>query len=166
VGDHQREWENPLMSRGLAGTIIGIFWLWGANAMAADGLITVPSSYGPKETMDRLETEVRAKGMTIFARIDHAAGAAQVGLPLRPTELLIFGSAKAGTPLMQANQEIGIDLPLKALVWEDAAGKTWLSYNGPSWLAKRHGLGPDMNPIIDAMVAVLSAVAKKVTERP
>jgi uncharacterized protein (DUF302 family) len=150
----------------LGAAIIGIFWLWGANAMAADGLITVPSSYGPKETMDRLETEVRAKGMTIFARIDHAAGAAQVGLPLRPTELLIFGSAKAGTPLIQSNQEIGIDLPLKALVWEDAAGKTWLSYNGPSWLAKRHGLGPEANRTIDAMVAALSAVAKKVTERP
>ena len=89
----------------------------------------------------RLETELTAKGMTIFARIDHAAGAAQVGLPLRPTGLLIFGSAKAGTPLMQSNQEIGIDLPLKALVWEDAAGKTWLSYNNPSWLARRPGSG-------------------------
>jgi uncharacterized protein (DUF302 family) len=147
-------------------TIIGIFWLWEAYAMAADGLITVPSSHGSKETMDRLETEVRAKGMTIFARIDHAAGATQVGLPLRPTELLIFGSAKAGTPLMQSNQAVGIDLPLKALVWEDAAGKTWLSYNDPSWLAKRHGLGPDRDQTIAAMVAGLSAVAKKVTERP
>jgi uncharacterized protein (DUF302 family) len=134
--------------------------------MAADGLITIPSSSGPKETMKRLETELTAKGMTIFARIDHAAGAAQVGLPLRPTGLLIFGSAKAGTPLMQSNQEIGIDLPLKALVWEDAAGKTWLSYNNPSWLAKRHGLGPDMDQTIAAMAIGLSAVAKKVTERP
>jgi uncharacterized protein (DUF302 family) len=116
--------------------------------------------------MDRLESEITARGMTVFARIDHTAGAAQVGLPLRPTELLIFGSAKAGTPLMQSNQEIGIDLPLKALVWEDAAGKTWLTYNDPRWIAKRHGLGPDMNPTIDAMLAGLSAVAKKVTERP
>src|SRR6476620_5578992 len=127
--------------------------------MSADGLITLKSRHGPKETMDRLEAAVKAKGLTVFARIDHAAGAAQVGRPLRPTELLIFGSAKAGTPLMQANQEIGIDLPLKALVWEDAAGKTWLSYNDPSWLAKRNGLGPDTNPTIDAMVAGLSAVA-------
>jgi uncharacterized protein (DUF302 family) len=86
-------------------TIIGV-WLFGAYAMAADGLITLPSGLGPKETMDRLEAEVRAKGMTVFARIDHAAGAAEVGLPLRPTELLIFGSAKAGTPLMQASQTI------------------------------------------------------------
>ena len=90
--------------------------------MAADGLITMSSNYGPKETMDGLETEITARGMTVFAHVDHAAGAAQVGLTLRPTELLIFGSAKAGTPLMQFNQQIGIDLPLKALVWEDAAG--------------------------------------------
>jgi len=134
--------------------------------MAADGLITIPSNFGPKETVDRLETEITAKGLTIFARIDHAVGAAQVDLPLRPTELLIFGSAKAGTPLMQSNQKVGIDLPLKALVWEDAAGKTWLTYNDPRWIAKRHGLGPDMNPTIDAMLAGLSAVAKKMTERP
>ena len=109
--------------------------------MTADGLATIPSSFGPKETMDRLEAEIKARGMTVFARIDHAAGAAEAGLPLRPTELVIFGSAKAGTPLMQANQEIGIDLPLKALVFEDAAGKVWLSYNDPRWLAQRHGVG-------------------------
>ena len=99
--------------------------------MAADGLITMPSSYGPKETMERLKAEAAAKGLTILARIDHTAGATQVGLQLRPTELLIFGNAKAGTPLMQSNQEVGIDLPLKALVWEDPEGKTWLAYNGP-----------------------------------
>jgi len=95
--------------------------------MTAEGLVTVLSSFGPKETMDRLEAEITAKGMTVFARVDHAAGAAEAGLPLRPTELLIFGSAKAGTPLMQANQAIGIDLPLKAPVLEDATGKVWLS---------------------------------------
>jgi uncharacterized protein (DUF302 family) len=147
-------------------TLIVVFWLWGTQAMAADGLIVVPSSYGPKETMDRLVTEVTAMGLTIFARVDHAAGAAQVGLPLRPTELLIFGNAKAGTPLMQANQEVGIDLPLKMLVWEDAAGKTWLSYNDLRWIAKRHELGPEMDQAIDAMVVGLSAIAKKVTPRP
>ena len=94
--------------------------------MVADGLITLRSNYGPKDTMDRLETEVKAKGLTVFARIDHAAGAAQVGLPLPPTELLIFGNAKGGTPLMQSVQTIGIDLPLKALVWQDASGTTRL----------------------------------------
>ena len=89
-----------------------------------------------------------------------------VSLALRPTELLIFGNAKAGTPLMQSNQEVGIDLPLKVLVWEDTAGKTWLSYNDPRWIAKRHELGPGMDQTIEAMVAGLSAIAKKVTRRP
>jgi uncharacterized protein (DUF302 family) len=92
------------------------------RAMAAPGLITLPSSHGPKDTMDRLETAVKAKGMTVFARIDHAAGATAAGLSLRPTDLLIFGNAKAGTPLMQSVQGIGLDLPLKALVWQDGAG--------------------------------------------
>jgi uncharacterized protein (DUF302 family) len=149
----------------LAAAIVGV-WLWGASAMAADGLTTIPSSFGPKETMDRLEADIKSKGMTVFARIDHGAGAAEAGLPLRPTELLIFGNAKGGTPLMQSDQAIGIDLPLKALVWEDAAGKTWLSYNEPSWLAKRHGLGADVARTIDVLAAALAAVAKKATERP
>ena len=126
--------------------------------MAADGLTTIPSSYGPKETMDRLEAEIKAKGMTVFARIDHAAGAAQAGLSLRPTEVLIFGNAKAGTPLMQSNQTIGIDLPLKALVWQDADGKVWLSYNEPSWLA--HGLAAGTQATVDAMAGGLGALAR------
>jgi len=131
--------------------------------MAVDGLTTRPSSFGPKETMDRLETEIKAKGMAVFARIDHAAGAAAVGLPLRSTELLIFGSAKAGTPLMQANQTIGIDLPLKALVFEDAAGKVWVSYNDPRWLVNRHGAGAAAAHTADAMEAALSAVVVQAT---
>ena len=105
-----------------------------------EGLTTVPSRFGPKETMDRLETEIRAREKKVFARIDHAAGAAEVGLKLRPTELIIFGNARGGTPFMQSVQTVGIDLPLKALVWEDAAGKTWISYNEPSWIAQRHGV--------------------------
>jgi len=96
-----------------------------------EGLTSIRCRFGPKETMDRLQGEIRAQGMTVFARIDHAAGAAEVGLTLRPTELIIFGNARGGTPLMQAVQTVGIDLPLKALVWEDAGGKTWLSYNEP-----------------------------------
>jgi uncharacterized protein (DUF302 family) len=108
--------------------------------MTADGLITIRSSYGPKETMDRLEAEVKGKSLTVFAHVDHAAGATAVGLSLDPTDLLIFGNAKGGTPLMQAVQTIGIDLPLKVLVWQDAPGQTWLSYNDPHWLAKRHGI--------------------------
>src|SRR5260221_1790379 len=125
-------------------------------AMAADGLTTIPSSYGPKDTMDRLEAEVKAHGMTVFARIDHAAGAAGAGLSLQPTEVLVFGNAKAGTPLMKSVQTIGIDLPLKALVWQDASGVTWLSYNDPAWLASRHGLGSETNTVIGNMSAALA----------
>jgi uncharacterized protein (DUF302 family) len=128
--------------------------------MAADGLMSMRSTNGPKETMNRLETEVKAKGMTVFARIDHAAGAAAVGLRLRPTEVLIFGNAKGGTLLMQAAQTIGIDLPLKALVWQDGSGDTWLSYNDPSWFAKRHGLGREVEATIDAMTGALEAIAR------
>jgi uncharacterized protein (DUF302 family) len=87
-------------------------------------------------------------------------------LPLRPTELLIFGSAKAGTPLMQASQAIGIDLPLKALVFQDAAGKVWLCYNDPRWLAQRHGLGAAVSQTIDTMAAALDAVVTNATKPP
>ena len=128
--------------------------------MAADGLITVRSNYGPKDTMNRLAAEVKARGLTVFAHIDHASGAAAVGLPMRPTDLLIFGNAKGGTPLMQSVQTTGIDLPLKILVWQDAAGSTWLSYNDPSWLAKRHGLGPDVEATVNALTTATHAVAK------
>ncbi|PYS45015.1 MAG: hypothetical protein DMG13_32965 [Acidobacteria bacterium] len=108
--------------------------------------------------MERLETEIQAKGMKVFARIDHAAGAAEVGLTLRPTELIIFGNARGGTPLMQPNQTVGIDLPLKALVWQDAAGKTLISYNEPSWMAQRHGVA-DAEAVVSNMTDLLSAIA-------
>ena len=125
-----------------------------------EGLTTVPSNFGPKETIDRLEAEIRTKGMEVFARIDHAAGAAEVGLNLRSTELIIFGNARGGTPLMQSAQTIGIDLPLKALVWQDAAGKTWISYNEPSWIARRHGVR-NAEQVVNKMGAALSAIARK-----
>jgi uncharacterized protein (DUF302 family) len=128
--------------------------------MAADGLIVVQSSHGPAETMNRLVAEIKAKGLTVFARIDHAAGAEEVGLPLRPTELVIFGNAKGGTPLMQSNQEIGLDLPLKALVWQDTTNVSWISYNDPAWLAKRHGLGHEVGAPVKAMTAMLGAVTR------
>ena len=131
--------------------------------MAVDGLITLRSAFDPKETMSRLEAEIRAKGMTVFAHIDHGAGAAAAGLPLRPTDLLIFGAAKGGTPLMQAAQTIGIDLPLKALVWQDEAGVTFLSYNDPAYLTHRHGLGETARPVVEAMSSVLKAIAAKAT---
>ena len=125
-----------------------------------EGLTTIPSSFGPKETMDRLVAEIRAKGMNVFARIDHPAGAAEVGLKLRPTELILFGNALGGTPLMQSVQTVGIDLPLKVLVWEDAGGKTWLSYNEPSWIARRHGVR-NAEQLVSKMGAALSAIARK-----
>ena len=128
-----------------------------------EGLTTIASRFDPKETMDRLELEVRARGMTVFARIDHAAGAAEVGLTLRPTELIIFGNARGGTPLMQSVQTVGIDLPLKALVWEDASGTTWLSYNEPSWIAQRHSIA-NAEPVVSKMAAALSAILRKAAD--
>jgi uncharacterized protein (DUF302 family) len=129
------------------------------HTMAAEGLTTIPSSYGPKDTMNRLEAAVKAKGTTV----DHAAGASAVGLSLRPTEVLIFGNAKAGTPLMQSVQTIGLDLPLKALVWQDTAGKTWFSYNDPAWLAKRHRLSSEAEAAVGTITAALHAVATAAT---
>jgi uncharacterized protein (DUF302 family) len=127
--------------------------------MSENGLITLPSTHGAKETADRLASEVKAKGMTVFVRIDHAAGAKEAGMALRPTEVLIFGNARGGTPLMQANQTIGIDLPLKALVWEDAGGKVWLSYNDPVWLAQQHG-ETGVAEFTGRLAAALAALAK------
>src|SRR6266576_7001520 len=128
-----------------------------------EGLTSVQSRFGPKETMDRLQAEIRAQGMTVFARIDHAAGAAEVGLTLPPTELIIFGNARGGTPLMRAVQTVGIDLPLKALVWEDASGKTWLSYNEPGWIAQRHSAA-NTEQVVSKMADALSAISRKAAD--
>ena len=127
--------------------------------MSDDGLITLASNHPVKATMDRLEAALRDKGITLFARIDHAAGAASVDMPLRPTELIIFGNPKAGTPLMQARQSIGIDLPLKMLGWEDAAGKVWLAYNDPAWLARRHGLEGEAEAAVAGLAKALAMLA-------
>jgi len=127
--------------------------------MSVTGLTTQASRFGPDETMERLEAAVKAKGMTIFARIDHAAGAKEVGLELRPTAVLIFGNARGGTLPMRTAQTLGIDLPLKALVWQDAAGATWISANDPAWLAERHGAAAA--PAIAAMSAAVNAVAQE-----
>jgi uncharacterized protein (DUF302 family) len=136
--------------------------------MAVNGLTTIRSSYGPEDTMNRFEAEVRARGMTALAHIDHAAGAASAGMSLRPTELLIFGSAKDSTPLMELVQTIGIDLPLKAMVWQDAAGVTWLSYTEPTWLAIRHGLDPGAGAAasLSILAVELAEMAKSATETP
>jgi len=126
--------------------------------MDEEGLTTIKSHFGPNDTMNRLEAEVKARGMTVFVHIPHAKGAAAAGLPLRPNDLLIFGNAKVGTPLMQLAPTIGIDLPLKVLVWQDADGSTWLSYNDPAWLAKRHGLGADVEATVKTLTGALHAV--------
>jgi uncharacterized protein (DUF302 family) len=134
--------------------------------MTVDGLTNILSAYGPKETMDRLESEVEANGLTVFARVDHSAGAATVGLKLRPTELLIFGNARGGTPLMEADQRIGVDLPLKALVYQDEAGKVWVTYIDPSWLARRYGLGVAAAGNVEALSKVLGSLATAAAKSP
>jgi uncharacterized protein (DUF302 family) len=124
------------------------------------GLTGVQSSFGPKATMDRVEAQIQARGLNVFARIDHAAGAADVGLPLAPTDHIIFGNARGGTPLMQSVQTVGIDLPLKILVWQDAANNTWFSYNEPGWIAQRHGVA-GVESTIDKMADLLAAIARE-----
>jgi len=127
-----------------------------------EGLVTVQSSFGPEETMARLEAQIKARGLTVFARINHAALAAEAGLTLRPTEVIVFGNPRGGTPLMQANQTIGIDLPLKALVWQDEGGGTLLSYNEPGWLARRHQITA-AERVVDGIAQLLAALASAAT---
>jgi len=131
--------------------------------MTPEGMIVRPSHRDPKETMDRLAAAVTARGAAVVARIDHAFAAAAVGLALPPTEVLVFGNPRAGTPLMQAAQTIGIDLALKALVWRDASSATYVGYNDPRWLARRHGVDAGKEAILAAMADFLAAVADEAT---
>ena len=124
------------------------------------GLNCVKSPLPVKESVDKLVHLVESKGLTVFCRVDHAAGAAGAGMQLRPTTVVIFGNAKGGTPLMQAAQTIGIDLPLKLLAWEDASGQTWLGYNDPLWLAERHGIQAAGSAAAIAMRTLLSTVTE------
>ena len=154
-----------LRKRSLLAILFALIWLpmLEARAIAAEGLITIQSHYDPKETMQRLEAAVKAKGFSVFAHIDHSAQAAQVNLSLPPTDLLIFGNPKGGTPLMRSNQAIGIDLPLKALVWQDEKGATWLSYNDPEWIVQRHGGVGGTEDTVGAISAALKALAASAT---
>lgn len=115
-------------------------------AAAGNGMIAVESPHSPEATMNRFESIVEEQGLNVFARINHTEGADSIDMELRPTELLIFGNPQGGTPFMQCAQTVGIDLPLKALVWEDADGKVWLGYNDPTWIATRHFAG-DCPPV-------------------
>lgn len=124
----------------LIGSVFVIIFCIVATAAAGDGLISIKSAHDVKATADRLENVLKQKGMNVFIRINHAAGARKVGKNLRPTELVVFGNPKVGTPLMQCNQSVAIDLPQKALVWQDEKDQVWLTYNDPNYLAQRHGL--------------------------
>jgi uncharacterized protein (DUF302 family) len=125
-----------------------------------NGIVDEASNHSVDETVAKLKEILQSKGVTLFAIIDHSGEAAKAGMKMRPTKLLIFGSPKAGTPLMQAAPSVAIDLPLKILIWEDAQGKAWVSYNSPAYLQKRHGIPPDLMQNI----AVIEALAAKATE--
>lgn len=128
------------MIRFVSITVLMLVFNSANGVWAAEGLVALKSPHGAKATMDRLENIVKERGLIVFNRIDHAAGAAKIGKTLRATELLIFGNPSGGTSLMECEQTSGIDLPLKALVWQDAAGQVWLGYNDPAFLARRHGV--------------------------
>jgi uncharacterized protein (DUF302 family) len=132
-----------------------------AATVLPDGLVNIRSYYSVSKTIDRLQAAVLNAGMAVFARIDHAQGAADAGLFLRKTQLLLFGNARAGTPLMQARQTVGIDLPLKALAWEDADGTVWLTYNELAWIAGRHALEADLDDRLARMTQVLSDAVRR-----
>lgn len=132
-------------------------------AFAGTGLVTKKSAHSVAQTLDRLEGALKDKGIVVFARIDHTAGAKKAGMPLRSTELLIFGNPKLGTPLMQSKQTIGIDLPLKVLAWEDENGQVWLTYNAPDFLANRHGI-TDRAQVLTKMTEALQKLTDVATK--
>lgn len=138
-----------------------LFALMPLVALADDpGLVTRASPYSVAETLDRLEAVLKAKGIQVFARIDHAAGARSVGMELRPMRLLIFGHPKAGTPLMQAAPTTGLDLPMKALAWQDDAGRTQVTWNSPECLIGRHGLDQELGKPLAAVGGLIDAALK------
>ena len=125
-----------------------------------NGMVHVPSKYSVEETCQRLESLVKSRGLTVFALIDFSGAAARVGLRMRTTQLLIFGNPKSGTPLMIASPSIALDLPLKALAWEDAQGKVWLSYNAAEYLKERHRLRDELLKNISGVGALIESVAR------
>lgn len=143
-------------------TLLIISLFVSTNVLAADGMITVKSAHDVKTTADRLEAKLKEKGMTVFGRVNHAAGAEKAGMELRPTELVIFGNPKVGTPLMKCAQSVAIDLPQKALIWEDAEGQVWLAYNDPQYLKSRHTI-EGCDEIIGKVSGALGNFAKAAT---
>ena len=146
----------------LLGSVLVILFSIVSTAAAGDGLISVKSSHDVKATADRLENILKQKGMNVFIRINHAAGARKVGKNLRPTELIVFGNPKVGTPLMQCNQSVAIDLPQKALIWQDDKEQVWLTYNDPDYLGQRHGLD-QCTEVIKKVAKALGNFAKAAT---
>lgn len=132
----------------------------GAGLAAGGTVVTKPSKYSVHETINRIENAVTEKGMKIFARIDHGGEAKKVGLAMRPTELLIFGNPKGGTALMVAKPTAAIDLPMKALAWEDEDGKVWLTYNSPELLHERHALPTELTSKLDPVGKLLEATVE------
>jgi len=130
------------------------------SATANNGIVNVPSNHSVDETVESLKNILQAKGVNLFAVVDHSGEAAKVGMQMPPTKLLIFGSPKAGTPLMQAAPSIAIDLPLKILIWEDAQKKVWASYNSPAYLQERHNLPAELLQNI----AVVETLVAKITQ--
>ena len=128
--------------------------------MSAQGLRVLPSRHGVVETLERLEAVIVRQGMAVFTRIDHGAAAEKVGLELRPTVVVVFGNPRAGTPAMQATPTLAIDLPLRMLIWQDEKG-TWLAYNEPGWVFRRHGIADDGTA--DIMNDVLASIAAEAT---
>lgn len=145
-------------------SLVGIgLVVFASIAGAAEGLVEIKSPRSAKDTMNRLEELVKQRGLSVFARIDHAAGASKIGKNLRPTEVLIFGNPQGGTPLMECAQSAGIDLPLKALVWEDASSQVWVGYNDPAFLAQRHGV--PQCPVVENLRQALAGLAAATVAR-
>lgn len=142
----------------LLGLLIAI-----SSAQAADGLVSIKSAHSVSATMDKLENILKEKGMTVFGRVDHAAGAEKAGHELAPTQVLIFGNPKIGSPLMKCSQSIAIDLPQKALVWQDANGDVWLGYNDPMYLKGRHST-EGCDPVFEKVAGALGNFAKAATQ--
>jgi uncharacterized protein (DUF302 family) len=129
--------------------------------LATEGLISTPSARPVAELIERLEAALAARGITVFARVDHAIGAAAVGMQLRPTSVLIFGNPRAGTPLMQTEQLIALDLPLRILAWQDAAGQSWLTYHDLDRLVRYYGIDPSTQPTVAAMSTLLHVLTSE-----
>ena len=151
-----------LVSRSLRFALASLLAL-SSVAFGADGLIAIKSPFTAKETKNRFEENAKQRELIVFVRIDHSAGAAKIGKTLRPTEVLVFGNPQGGTPFMECAQSVGIDLPLKALVWEDAQGQVWLGYNDPAFLAQRHGVA--QCPAVSGLSKALSGLAEATVAR-